>query len=140
MSPPLLSKPTEGEVLYLYLATSPEAVSSVLVREDSNRVQKPVYYTSRVLHDAETRYSRTEKMIYSLVLSTQRLRPYFQVHSMVMLTDQPLRAILQRPDTSGRIAKWAIKLSEFDLQYRSRPSMKAQVLADFVVECTIPDG
>jgi hypothetical protein len=51
-NPPLLSSPEEGEILYLYLAVSPSAVSSVLVREES-RVQKPVYFTSRALHGAE---------------------------------------------------------------------------------------
>ena len=76
-----------------------------------------------------------EKMIYALVISTQRLRPYFQAHSVSVLSDQPLRATLQRSDTSGRIAKWALKLSEYDISYLSRPAMKAQVLADFLVEC-----
>ena len=58
---------------------------------------------------------------------------------MVVLTDQSLKAILHQPDTSNRMAKWVIKLNEFDIQYYLRPSMKAQVLADFVVECTVSD-
>ncbi|XP_073103279.1 uncharacterized protein [Elaeis guineensis] len=78
-------------------------------------------------------------MIFALVISAQRLRSYFQAHAIMVLTDQPLRAILHRPDTSGRLAKWAVRLSEFDIQYRSRPALKAQVLADFVVECPTTD-
>jgi hypothetical protein len=54
-NPPLLSRPTEGEILYLYLVVSPSAVSSALVREDSG-VQKPVYFTSKALHGVEERY------------------------------------------------------------------------------------
>ena len=139
-SPPLLTKSKVREILYLYLVTSTEAVSSVLIQENKNQIQRSVYYTSKVLHNAEVRYSRVEKMIYALIISSQRLRPYFQAHPIIILTDQPLKAILHQPDTSDRMVKWVIKLSEFDIQYRPRPSMKAQVLADFVVKCTIPDN
>ena len=99
--PLLLSKPKVGEELYLYLAVSPEAVSSILVRMDDEGTQRPIYYMNRVLHDAETRYSKPEKIIFVLIIFAQHLRPYFQAHTVVILTDQPLRAILQCPDTSG---------------------------------------
>ena len=98
-------------------------------------MQRPLYYISKVLHGAEVRYLNLEKMVYALVISTQRLRPYFQAHSVSVRSDQPLRAALHRPDTSGRMAKWAIRLSEYDITYLPRPAMKAQVLADFLVEC-----
>ncbi|XP_038973752.1 uncharacterized protein LOC120105406 [Phoenix dactylifera] len=137
-SPPLLTKPHQGELLYLYLAVSPVAVSLVLVRKES-KLQKPVYYTSRVLRGAETRYSKLEKTAYALVVSAQRLRPYFQAHTIAVLTDQPVKQILQRSDRAGRTTKWAIELGEFDIEYRPRPAIKAQTLADFIVECTVPD-
>ena len=69
-SPPLLAKPKEGETPYLYLAASPEAVSSVLIQEDNGK-QKPIYYASKILRDAEVRYTRTEKIVYALVVSSQ---------------------------------------------------------------------
>ena len=37
------------------------------------------------------------------------------------------------------MAKWAIELTEFDINYRPRPAVKVQILADFIVECTIPE-
>lgn len=55
-TPPLLSKPTQGEDLFLYLATFQETVNLVLVWMDSDGSQKPIYYASKVLHEAETRY------------------------------------------------------------------------------------
>ena len=100
-SPPLLSRPEEGEELTLYLAVTPEAVSSVLVRTDDHGIQRPVYYTSKLLRDVELRYSRPEKLVFALIVSAQRLRPYFQAHPIAVLTDQPLKAVLSRPDTSG---------------------------------------
>ncbi|KAK9951505.1 hypothetical protein M0R45_006943 [Rubus argutus] len=74
------------------------------------------------------------------MVSARRLRPYFQSHPIVVLTDHPLRLILQKPEASGRRTKWSIELSEFDITYRSRPSIKAQVLADFVSEFTPVGG
>ena len=54
----------------------------------------------------------------------------------MVFIDQPLKAILSRPNTSGWLAKWAIKLKEFNLSFQARPALKSQVLADFLVECT----
>jgi hypothetical protein len=74
------------------------------------------------------------------MVSARRLRPYFQSHPIIVLTDHPLRLILQKPEASGRLTKWSIELSEFDITYRPRPSIKAQVLADFVSEFTPVGG
>ncbi|CAL8991494.1 unnamed protein product [Prunus brigantina] len=65
--------------------------------------------------DAEQRYPQLEQLAYALVLSARRLRPYFQGHSINVLTNQPLRQVLQKPETSGRLIKWAIELGEFDI-------------------------
>ncbi|XP_077226453.1 uncharacterized protein LOC143859723 [Tasmannia lanceolata] len=113
------------------------ALAAVLVREEYNQ-QKPVYYVSKVIHDAEIRYQRVEKLAYALIMAARKLRPYFQAHTIKVIIDQPLRQVLHRPDTSGRLVKWAVELSEFDIRYMSRPAIKAQVLADFVAEFTIP--
>ena len=72
LSNPPLVKPSEGESLYMYLAVSNSATSSVLVRDD-NGIQRPIYYTSRALADAETRYSNLEKLALALVVSARRL-------------------------------------------------------------------
>ncbi|XP_052192778.1 uncharacterized protein LOC127801573 [Diospyros lotus] len=138
VSPPVLAKPQPGESLYIYLAASDEAVSSVLVREE-DKIQKPVYYVSKRLAGAEIRYTPTEKLAYALVISARKLRPYFEAHHIIVLSSQPLRHVLGKPDLSGRMLKWAVELSAFDIDYRPRPAIKAQALADFIVEGTLPD-
>ncbi|XP_038688375.1 uncharacterized protein LOC119987518 [Tripterygium wilfordii] len=136
-SPPLLSKHKENEQLYVYLAVSETAVSAVLIREEESR-QLPVYYVSKSLLDAETRYSQMEKLALALVTAARKLRPYFQSHSIVVVTTFPMRSILHKPELSGRLTKWAVELSEHDITYQPRTAIKSQVLADFVADFTPP--
>ncbi|XP_077249485.1 uncharacterized protein LOC143889159 [Tasmannia lanceolata] len=77
-SPPLLAKPEPGEELLMYLSVSPTAVAAVLVCEE-HRQQKPVYYVSKVLQEAEIRYQRVEKLAYLLDPSTAE--PIWEVHA-----------------------------------------------------------
>uniref|UniRef100_A0A2N9FJX9 Uncharacterized protein n=1 Tax=Fagus sylvatica TaxID=28930 RepID=A0A2N9FJX9_FAGSY len=136
--PPLLSPSKQGEELYLYLAVSPTAVSSALIREEERR-QLPVYYTSRALRGAEERYPPMEKLAFALVTAARKLRPYFQAHTIVLLTNHPLRKAMNKPDAAGRLIQWSIELSEFDIDYRPRTAIKAQALADFIAEFTSKD-
>ncbi|KAK2998279.1 hypothetical protein RJ639_022952 [Escallonia herrerae] len=136
-APPLLSKPLAGEELFLYLAIAESAVSAVLVRNQNSK-QLPIYYVSKVLQGAELRYPDTEKLAFALLIAARKLRPYFQSHSITVLTNKPLRRILHKPDVSGRLVPWSIELGEFDIHYKPRPSIKGQALADFIVECTLP--
>ena len=78
-------------------------------------------------------------MVYALIVSFKKLRLYFQEHTITVLTDQLIRLVLHRSDTSSQLNKWIIELEEFDIKYLMRPSIKAQALADFILECTILD-
>ncbi|KAG7557017.1 Ribonuclease H domain [Arabidopsis suecica] len=138
-TPPILSKPESDEKLYLYISVSNHSVSGVLVREDRGE-QKPIFYISKYLTSPETRYTIMEKLALAVVISARKLRPYFQSHPIEVLTSHPLRSILHGPSQSGRLAKWAIELSEYDIEYKSRTSAKAQVLADFLTELPLDDG
>ena len=84
--------------------------------------------------DAETRYSKMEHTTLALKSVAQKLRPYFQAHQVTVLTNQPLRSILHKPDLSRRMLRWAIELSEYIIKYQPRLAMKRQVMTDFIVE------
>ncbi|XP_017239352.2 uncharacterized protein LOC108212130 [Daucus carota subsp. sativus] len=132
-SPPLLAKPVQGEDLYVYLSVTSHAVSSVLVKEATG-VQSPVYYTSRSLLEAETRYTPLEKLVLALAMTSTKLRHYFETHRIHVLTNFPLRTVLSKPELTGRMAKWAIQLSTYDIIYEPRTAIKSQALADFVAD------
>lgn len=74
-----------------------------------------------------------EKLALTLVTPSRKLRPYFHAHLILVLTNYPLKNVLQKPDTSG-LLKWAIQFSQFEINYRPRISLKGQALADFIVE------
>uniref|UniRef100_A0A2N9EIR5 RNase H type-1 domain-containing protein n=1 Tax=Fagus sylvatica TaxID=28930 RepID=A0A2N9EIR5_FAGSY len=137
-TPPLLSPSKPGEELYLYLAVSPTAISSTLLREEEGQ-QLLVYYTSRAFRGVEERYSPMEKLAFALVTTARKFRPYFQAHTIVLLTNHPLRKAMNKPDAAKRLIQWSIKLSEFDIDYRPRIAIKAQALDDFIAEFTIKD-
>ena len=95
-----------------------------------------MYYVSKILMVVETRYLKIEKLAHALLIATRKLQNYFLAHPIFVLTDQPLKQILQWSNTSGRLLKWSIELSEFYIDYRSRMAIKAQALADFIAEFT----
>ncbi|KAL8148101.1 hypothetical protein AgCh_005444 [Apium graveolens] len=131
--PPILSNPKVGETLVLYLAVSSFTISVVLVREKDS-IQLPVYYVSKRLADAETRYTNLEKLAYALILASRKLRPYFQGHKIEVQTSYPLKQVMHKPDTSGQLLKWEVELSQFEVDYKPQTAIKGQALADFVLE------
>ncbi|CAL1411103.1 unnamed protein product [Linum trigynum] len=132
--PPVLTAPKLNEKLFLYLAVSTRAVSAVLISRRNDKAELPVYYTSRTLVSTETRYSPIEKAALALVSASQKLCPYFQAYQITVLTNLPLKKILTSMEVSGHMVKWAVELSEYDIQYAPRPAIKAQILADFIAE------
>ncbi|CAL9007762.1 unnamed protein product, partial [Prunus brigantina] len=94
-SPPLLSKPVPGEDLFVYLSVSNSAVSSALIREEHG-AQHPIFYTSKALLDAETRYPKLEKLILALVLITsQASGEYMAKHPRMILYLDKVQELLK---------------------------------------------
>jgi hypothetical protein len=75
------------------------------------------YFISKALHGAEERYPQIEKLAFALVISARRLRPYFQAHAICVLTEYPMKKLLQKPNLSGRLVNRAIELGPFDIEF-----------------------
>jgi ribonuclease HI len=137
--PPVLTAPRKKEQLLLYLAATTHVVSSTIVverQEDGHAylVQRPVYFTSEVLMESKARYQPVQKLLYAVLITSRKLRHYFQEYSMSVITDYPLGDILRNQDATGRISKWAVKLGALNIDFKPRTAIKSQALVDFMAE------
>ena len=118
-----MSSPVVDEVLFAYIVVAFYAISFDLIYVDSG-IQRLVYYVSKSLNEAEVRYLPLEKAILAVVHATRKLPHYFQAHTVVVLTQLPLKSILRSADYTRRVAKWSTILGAFDIKYMLRTSIK----------------
>ena len=97
---PALDSPEAGDTLYLYLAISDVSVSAALFKEDENRKQRPVFFISKSLSEAKTRYTCLDQATLALHVAAKKLCPYFQAHPIIVLTNLPLRSTIHKPNLS----------------------------------------
>ncbi|GJR55336.1 reverse transcriptase domain-containing protein [Tanacetum coccineum] len=121
---PMLTAPKEKDELIMYLAATKESITTVLMMERDGK-QFPIYFVSHALQGPEINYTPMEKLILALVTASKQLKRYFQAHTIIVITDQPIKQ---------RLLKWSFELEEHDIHYRPRTSVKGQILADFIVE------
>jgi hypothetical protein len=138
-SPPVLMPPQDKKPFKLYLSANEQAIGSALMREFEGK-ERVVYFVSRRLLDAEMRYSAMERLCLSLYFSCTKLRPYLlTAECTVVCTDDVVKCMLSLPILNGRIGKWILALSEFDLTYQSAKAIKGQVMADLVTQHYCPE-
>jgi hypothetical protein len=87
--------------------------------------QQPVYYISEVLADAKTHYTQPQKLLYVLLITSRKLRHYFQAHKIVVPSLFPLGEIIRNRDANGRIIKWSVELGEFEIEFYPRQAIKS---------------
>ncbi|XP_066311106.1 uncharacterized protein [Miscanthus floridulus] len=77
-----------------------------------------------------------QKLLYAILITLRKLRHYFKYYKIAVVTEFPLGDILHNKEANGRIIKWAVELSTYSIEFRSRPTIKSQALANFVAEWT----
>jgi hypothetical protein len=137
--PRLLTAPRKKEQLLLYLAATTHVVSTAIVveqQEDGHAypVQQQVYFVSKVLLKSKARYQPVQKLLYALLITSWKLRHYFQKYSISVVTDYPLGDILRNQDGTGRISKWVVELGALNIDFKPRTVIKSQALVDFMAE------
>jgi hypothetical protein len=136
----VLTSPDSSLPLLLYVAASPHAVSATLVQEQTVEgvIKCPIYYVSEVLTPSKCNMIELEKIAYAVVMSSRKLRHYFEAFKVRVTSDRGLGELFRNPEASVRIAKWAAELSGYHINFDPRTAIKSQVLADFVVDWTGP--
>ncbi|CAL9024801.1 unnamed protein product [Prunus brigantina] len=130
---PTMRAPIPGLPLKLYLAATNAAVGALLAQDGHDGEENPIYYVSRQLRGAEARYPKTELLCLALVYVAQRLRHYFLAHKLQLIVkSDPVRYLLTRPVLSGRLARWLLQLSEFDIICTTPKAIKGQAVIDML--------
>ncbi|GJS75671.1 hypothetical protein Tco_0725552 [Tanacetum coccineum] len=79
-------------------------------------------------------------MALALRHASRRLRRYFEAHPITVITDQPIKQVLNNADTSGRLAPYSVELAAYNITYEPRSAVKGQILADFINEVPVGSG
>ena len=132
---PTICAPIFGKPLRLYLTSNSQAIGALIAQKDGSGVEQPVYYVSRALKDAESRYSGAERCCLALIYASQRLRHYFLAHKVQLMTrSHPIKSLLQRPILSGRLAQWLLQLSQYEIITKTPTAIKSQAIADLLAQ------
>ena len=128
-SPPIMM-PQSSETSLIYIATTYRVVSMAIIVErkevgHANKVQRPIYFINKVLNESKARYPQVQKLLYAVLITSCKLHHYFEYYKIAMVTEFPLGDILRNKEANSHIIKWAIELSTYSIEFRSRPTIKS---------------
>ncbi|XP_059277863.1 uncharacterized protein LOC132032067 [Lycium ferocissimum] len=140
MKPPVLVAPVPGKPLILYISAQERSVGALLAQENSEGKENSLYYLSRMMTPNELNYTPIEKLCLALVFSIQKLKHYFQVHSVNLISiANPIKFLMSKPVLSDQLARWYLQFQQFEITYIPQKAVKGQALADFLADHPIPD-
>ncbi|XP_060186424.1 uncharacterized protein LOC132615840 [Lycium barbarum] len=140
MKPPVLVAPVPGKPLILYISAQERSVGALLAQENSEGKENSLYYLSRMMTPNELNYTPIEKLCLALVFSIQKLKHYFQAHSVNLISRaNPIKFVMSKPVLSDRLARWYLQFQQFEITYIPQKVVKGQALADFLADHPKPD-
>ncbi|XP_014499251.2 uncharacterized protein LOC106760315 [Vigna radiata var. radiata] len=139
--PPVLRPPEPGRPLILYLTVLDDSMGCVLGQHDEvEKKEHAIYYLSKKFTDCERQYSLLERTCCALAWAAHRLRQYMLSHSTWLISRMdPIKYIFEKPALTGRIARWQMLLSEYDIIYITQKSVKGSALAEYLAHQPLSD-
>ncbi|XP_017416451.2 uncharacterized protein LOC108327238 [Vigna angularis] len=139
--PPVLRPPEPGRPLILYLTVLDKSMGCVLGQHDEDgKREHAIYYLSKKFTDCEQRYSSLERTCCALAWAAHRLRQYMLSHSTWLISKMdPIKYIFEKPALTGRIARWQMLLSKYDIVYVTQKSVKGSALAEYMAHQPLCD-
>ena len=133
--------PIPGKPLILYISATDTSLGALLAQLDENGKERAIYYISRTLVSYEINYNSIEKSCLAVVFASQKLRHYMLAHTIHLVAKiDPLKYLLSKAALTGRLAKWMMVLTEFDIEYVERKAIKGQAIADQLADFPVQDS
>ena len=102
--------------------------------DEFDQKEDAIYYLGKKFTDYETRYSLLEKTCCALAWAARRLRQYMLTHTTLLISKMdPIKYIFEKSALSGRIERWQMILTVYDIQYTTQKAIKGSVLADHLL-------
>ena len=136
MNPPVLMPPVPGRPLILYMTILDESMGCMLGQHDeSGKRERAVYNLSKKFTACEMNNSLLERMCCALVWASHRLRQYMLSHTTRLISKMDsVKYIFEKPALTGRIARWQVLLTNFDIVYITQKAIKGSALADYLAQ------
>ena len=137
---PVLVPPTPGRPLLIYLSVSNIDMGCMLGQLDDSGKERAIYYLSKRMLEYKCKYIMIERLCLALIWATRRLRHYVKEYSILLVSQlDPLRYLFNRPVLTGRLMRWLVILTEFDIQYMTQKSVKGSIIADHLASFPVFD-
>src|SRR6185295_7814049 len=132
--PPVLVPLQQDRPFYVYLSVGDTSIASALIQKHDGQ-ERVVFYLSRRMLDAETRYPEIEKLCLCLFFTCTKLRHILlSAETIVICKSDIIKHMLSALVLKGRLGKWMFALSEFDIRYQPAKAVKGQTLADLIAD------
>nr|KYP40046.1 Retrovirus-related Pol polyprotein from transposon opus [Cajanus cajan] len=135
INPLVMVPPSEGRKQKLYVSANDLTNASMLSQDDENGIERAIYYISRMLVEAEIRYTPLEKLCLSLYYACTKLKHYIKPYDVfVFCQNNVIKYMLSKPIMHSRVGKWALALTEYSLTFVPLKATKGQVIANFLMD------
>ena len=108
-------------------------MGAILAQEGPEGIEHAVYYLSKKFLPYEEKYNLVEKTCLIMIWATRKLRHYFQSYKIQAVSKiDPLRYLFQVPALIGKMSRWLVLLTKFDIEYITTKVIKGRAVAEFL--------